>query len=258
MLIAGNNGQGKALKLENNSFLKYAPGEKLQAVEKTGEFTFECWFFREEEDEHGFLVRHNGSFAVRIVPWDPSRINIGIFSSKGFISLDSEPCLKAGVWQHVAVVFKKDSVQLWVDGNMKMKKAIKAPAKSSKYPVVIGAALESDGKKVIGLFPVAFDSVRISAGEPEKAYFNKIAAEMTENFEAVHTQIGMPPECNPGKTITEKSKPMVSKKQKGEIEISNSFYTVVLQTSPVLKIKRLYNKFTGTECFSASGSPLFA
>ena len=258
VLIAGNNGQGKALKLENNSFLKYAPGEKLQAVEKTGEFTFECWFFREEEDEHGFLVRHNGSFAVRVVPWDPSRINIGIFTAKGFISIDSEPCLKAGVWQHVAVVFKKDSVQLLVDGNMKMKKAIKAPAKSSKYPVVIGAALESDGKKVIGLFPVAFDSVRISAGEPEKAYFNKIAAEMTENFEAVHTQIGMPPECNPGKTITEKSKPVVSKKQKGEIEISNSFYTVVLQTSPVLKIKRLYNKFTGTECFSASGSPLFA
>ncbi len=257
-LVTGDRGQGKALKLESGSFLQYAPSAELQALENSGKFTFECWFFREEDDEHGFFIRHNGSFAVRIVPWDPSRINIGVFSSKGFISLDSEPCLKSGVWQHVAVVFKPESVQLWVDGHLKMKKSLKASVKSSKHPVVIGAALESDGKKVIAPLPIVYDNVKISAVEPDKSYFDKIAAETTENFEAVHSEIGMPPECASGKTITVKNKPVISKVKSGEIEISNSFYTAVLQTSPVLRIKRLYNKFTGTECFSAAGSPLFA
>lgn len=253
-LIDSNH--GKALKLEQGAYLQYAASAELQAAESAGSFTFECWFFREEDDEHGFLIRHNGSFGVRVIPWDPRRINIGIFIPGSYISLDSEPCLKSGVWQHVAVVISPKEAELWIDGHLKMKKALKHPPKASRHPVVIGAGLEGNGK-IIAQFPVAIDRVKIYSGAPEKKYFDSIAADATENFEARHTTVGMPPVCAEGKVISEHTLPVVVK-GKNELTISNSFYSVVLQTAPALKIKKLYNKFTGSECFSAKGSPLFA
>ena len=66
-LVAGDRGQGKALKLESGSFLQYAPSAELQALENSGKFTFECWFSVKKMMNMDFLsvttaVSQSGSF----------------------------------------------------------------------------------------------------------------------------------------------------------------------------------------------------
>ena len=126
-LVPGNGGRGKALALNGDAYVQFMPDEKLIAAENGQTMTIECWLYREDEDEHGFIIRHNGSFALRVVPWDPRRINVGIPIPGGYISMDSEPCLNSGVWQHIAVVITPADVELLVNGQRKFKRPLKRP-----------------------------------------------------------------------------------------------------------------------------------
>lgn len=258
-LATGNGGKGKGLMLDGNGRLEIQPSQELLAAEENGTLTFECWILREDEDEEGFLVRHNGAFAVRILPWDKRRVGLGVWTKEaGYLALDSEPCLPAaGAWQHIAVVFKPTEAELYINGNQKFKKPLKSPMRVSRHPVVIGAGLDEAKKTPIAPFVGTMDDLLISSDAKDKAYFDAIAAETSEQFEAVQNTIGMPPKCASGNAITEKTSPKIVKKEK-TLEISNSFYVLEMQTVSQLKIMRFFNKFTNSECLLPEGSPLFA
>jgi len=258
-LAPGYSDKGKGLWLDGHGRLEYQPSQELLAAEEACTFTFECWMLREDEDEEGFLIRHNGAFAVRILPWDKRRIGIGVWTrDAGYVALDSEPCLPAaGTWQHVGVVFKPQEVELYINGNRQFTKALVSPMRVSKHTVVIGAGLDENKQTPISPFVGTLSELKISAEPKGKEYFGTIAEATTENFDAVHSSFGIPPKCAPGKAIDTQVPPTLTTKENGLV-IANSFYTLELQTKPELRVKRLFSNFTDCECLQSAGSPLFA
>ena len=258
-LVAGKPGFGKALKLEKNARLELKPSAAWTEAVKAGSFTFDCWFFRDEDDLKGTIIRQDRCFAVLVVPWDPKRLNIGLWTRKGYVSFDSEPCLNSGVWQHIAVAVNDGHCELLINGKREFLRKIPAPVRTSNYPIVIGGGYNADvsDKKFIGSCPAVYDDVTMSAGVLDGTFYNKVMAGTSENFEAVHNRIGLPPVCRPGREITVSSAPVVTRDAK-TVKIENSFYIAEFSTGPEFRLMRLFNKYTGSECIGKGGTPLFA
>lgn len=256
-LIDSKPGFGKALQFEEDAYLSFKPSEQLLAVEKNGSLTFECWFCRNEDDLSGFLVRQDGAFAVYIPPWNTRYISAGIWTSAGYVVLDGGECLPSGSWVHVALVVAPEYAELYVNGKRRIRKSLKAPIRMSRRDVVISAGFNGSRQEMIKQLPAAYDAVEVSAGIRDKTYFAKIAASTTENFEASHTKIGIPPVCAPGREISVRTIPVITRTT-DTINVENSYYRLELTVAPVLRIRKLFSKITNSECFMKTGSPLLS
>lgn len=257
-LRQGKPGHGQALFFGGKSYLAIRQlSPEFLAAENEGVLTFECWYYREEDDETGFLVRQDGGFSILDIPWDPRRLNVGVSTPAGYQSFDSEPCLKAGVWQHVGLVIDGTDVRLYVNGHLEIKQEMPAKMQVCHRPLVIGAGFNGDNEEVIGLLPGSLDSVEISAEAKGNAWAAAVAASTSENFEAVQNTIGKPPVCNPGKEITD-IRPLVSEFSDDFLVVENSFYWAKFQLRPCLKLEQLYNKFTDCNCLQDGGTDLFS
>ena len=246
---------GQALFLDEESYAEIPASPALKEAEARGVLAVECWILREEDDCNGFILRQDGGFSLLVVPWDPKRVNLGIWNQDEYVSLDTEPCLRSGFWQHIAATIDGTEVRLYVDGKQQLSHRMKSPMRVSEQPLYLGGAI-NEGKFIGGL-TAGFDEVRISDRIPDGEYFNRILAACTENFDATQQQIGLPPQVAPARKISE-SVPAEIRQSPSAVEVENSHYRLTFSTGNGLLLQKLFNKYGDTECLTAAGSPLFS
>lgn len=251
----GKPSNGQALFLEEEAYAEIPAPAALQEAERRGTLAAECWILRDEDDCHGFIMRQDGAFSLLVIPWDPRRINLGVWNQDEYVSLDTEPCLRSGFWQHIAATIDGAEVRLYVDGKLQLSHRMKSPMRVSGQSLYLGGAINAG--KFIGGLAAGIDEVRISGRIPNADYFNRILAACTENFDATQQRIGLPPVIAPARSITE-SVPVQIRRNPASIEVENSHYRFTLSTGSGLRLQQLFNKYGGVECLTAAGSPLFS
>ena len=255
-LVKGKPGFGQAFKFNGKAYLLFPAIPELVAAEKRGVLTFECWYYREDDDDCGFIMRQNGAFGLLNINWDPTRLNVGVWTAQGYQSFDTEPVLKSGMWTHIGLVFNKLNVKLYVNGKVVIDKNMPAQMNVSSRPFVIGTGINEDNDKPFTSIPGMLDAIEISPIAKGADWAAKIAASTSENFESRQDRIGLPPECNAGKAITTAT-PLVWKTKNNRLFLENSFYKAEIQLKPSLRIVSIFNKFADAECFGENGTTLF-
>ena len=125
-LVPGKPGHGQAICFGETSWMVVAPTDEFLTAEAAGVLTFEAWYYREDQDDQGFLFRQDGGFGLLNIPWDSTRLNVGVWTSEGYQSFDTEPCLRTGVWQHVGLVIDRLDVRLYVNGHLQLERTMPA------------------------------------------------------------------------------------------------------------------------------------
>lgn len=254
--IAGKPGNHDAIFFAEDAYAVLDGGQKLMEAEKAGVLCFESWIYREEDMIHGFIARQDGAFSVLVVPWDPSRINVGVWTESGYVSIDSESCLRSGLWQHVMVVIEHCDLRCYVDGKLIFNHKLETPMLSSENPVYLARAMHEG--QLIGGLEAALDEIRISGTVPTEDYINRVMARCTENFDATQTVIGLPPEIARPVNPTPQSTPVRVERTPETVTVENSYYRAVFAVKPNLYLQTLENKYGNVDCLLPAGSPLFA
>ncbi len=253
---AGKPGNGAAMFFQEEAYGEIPASPALREAEKNGVLAVECWVLRDEDDVNGFILRQDGAFSLLIVPWDPSRVNLGIWNAGEYLSLNTEPCLKTGFWQHVLAVIDRADVKLYVDGKLQASATMAGPMQVSDQPVYFAGAYNEGA--FIGGIEAALDEIRISDQLPSADYINRILARCTENFDATQQQLGLPPTIKAHKNQIEHAAAVQWQRTGETVTVENSFYRAEFSTASGLRLAKLVNKYGDVDCLTAAGSPLFS
>lgn len=118
---------------------------QLHGMQLANNFTFECWLrLLPRGTATGGLVDSWGTIAsVRGRFWfkvGPAGELMYFDSGKG--ELSTGPVLTTGVWQHVAVVVKEESAELYVDGELLIDKVLGASGAINAHSILLGSDRE--------------------------------------------------------------------------------------------------------------------
>jgi hypothetical protein len=151
----------KALSLDGHGACLRVESKKLRAA-SSGSFTLEAWVSPDTlEGRRPLLAKTEGSgYAIFL---DGGRASFMVHCGGRYARATAKKSLSLRRWQHIAGVYDKGKVKLYIDGVLAAEAPAPGARRSNKHPFYVGADPDERGRPVDALTGLV-DEVRISSG----------------------------------------------------------------------------------------------